>query len=86
MKKVPLKANITAVGKYLPKKVITNQDMEELVDTSDEWIQTRTGIHERRKVQNGEATVRMATNSVLDLISKHNVNPNEIVIQSKVLS
>ena len=78
MKQTPFKANITAVGKYLPKKVITNQDMEELVDTSDEWIQSRTGIRERRKVQKGEATVEMSTNAVHNLMKNHNISPEEI--------
>ena len=70
MKQSLFKANITAVGKYLPKKVITNQDMEKLVETSDEWIQSRTGIRERRKVQKGEATVEMSTNAVHNLLNK----------------
>ena len=42
--------------------------MEKLVETSDEWIQTRTGIRERRMVQNGQATVDMSTKAVRDLI------------------
>ena len=40
-----LTANITAVGKYLPEKKLTNKDLEKFLDTSDEWIQDRTGIH-----------------------------------------
>ena len=68
MKQTQLKANITATGKYLPKEVLTNHDMAKLVETSDEWIQTRTGIRERRKVQKGEATVDMSTNAVRDLM------------------
>lgn len=52
--------------------------MERLVDTSDEWIQSRTGIRERRMVQKGEATVDMSTNAVHNLIKRHNVSPEEI--------
>ncbi|SVE49331.1 uncharacterized protein METZ01_LOCUS502185, partial [marine metagenome] len=52
--------------------------MEKLVDTSDEWIQARTGIHERRMVQNGETTVTMSTNAVIDLIKTYNLSPDEI--------
>jgi len=52
--------------------------MEKLVDTSDEWIQARTGIHERRMVQNGESTVTMSTNAVIDLIKTYNLSPDEI--------
>ena len=44
----PIKAAITAVGSYVPEEVLTNQDLEQMVDTNDEWIQTRTGIRERR--------------------------------------
>ena len=41
------KANITAVGKYLPSNILTNADLEKMVDTNDEWIRSRTGIEER---------------------------------------
>ena len=78
MKQTQLKANITATGKYLPKEVLTNHDMAKLVETSDEWIQTRTGIRERRKVQKGEATVDMSTNAVFDLMEKYDLDAKEI--------
>ena len=78
MKQTQLKANITATGKYLPKEVLTNHDMAKLVETSDEWIQTRTGIRERRKVQNGEATVEMSTNAVRDLMERYDLDAKEI--------
>ena len=78
MKQTRLKANITATGKYLPKEVLTNHDMAKLVETSDEWIQTRTGIRERRKVQKGEATVDMSTNAVRDLMERYDLDAKEI--------
>ena len=78
MKQAQLKANITATGKYLPKEVLTNHDMAKLVETSDEWIQTRTGIRERRKVQKGEATVDMSTNAVRDLMERYDLDAKEI--------
>ena len=78
MKQTQLKANITAAGKYLPKEVLTNHDMAKLVETSDEWIQTRTGIRERRKVQKGEATVDMSTNAVRDLMERYDLDAKEI--------
>ncbi len=43
-----MKAGILGVGRYIPEKVLTNQDLEKMVETSDEWIRTRTGIEERR--------------------------------------
>ena len=48
-----LRATIAGTGKYLPPKVMTNFDLEKLVETSDEWIRTRTGISERRIVDDG---------------------------------
>ena len=78
MKQTLIKANITAAGKYLPKNVLTNHDLEKLVQTSDEWIQRRTGIRERRIVQNGEATAEMSTNAIRDLMKKKNLDPEEI--------
>ena len=78
MKQIQFKANITGTGKYLPEKVLTNDALEELVDTSDEWIQSRTGIRERRIVQNGEATAEMSTNAIHDLMNKYSISPEEI--------
>ena len=78
MKQIQFKANITGTGKYLPKKVLTNYDLEELCETSDEWIQSRTGIRERRIVQKGEATADMSTNAIRNLMEKHNLPPEEI--------
>ncbi len=53
-------ARITGTGSYAPKKVITNQDLEKLVDTSDEWITERTGIKERRIAEKGQCTSDLA--------------------------
>jgi len=52
--------SITGVGSYVPAKVLTNADLEKMVDTSDEWITTRTGIKERRQAAKGEFTSDMA--------------------------
>ncbi|MFW6294269.1 MAG: 3-oxoacyl-ACP synthase, partial [Halanaerobium sp.] len=49
------RATITGLGKYLPDKVMTNHDLEEIVDTSDEWIKTRTGIEQRRIAADDQA-------------------------------
>lgn len=51
---------VAGTGSYLPEKVLTNNDLEKLVDTSDEWITTRTGIKERRVAADDEATSHMA--------------------------
>ena len=54
------KVGIIGVGEYLPKKILTNADLEKMVDTSDEWITTRTGIKERRLASDDEATSDLA--------------------------
>ena len=54
------RVQITGTGSYLPEKVLTNFDLEKMVDTSDEWIMTRTGISERRIVEHGAATSDLA--------------------------
>jgi len=56
-----IRAIITGTGNYLPEKVLTNEDLEKLVDTSDEWITKRTGIKTRRIAAEGETTSDMAT-------------------------
>lgn len=53
-------ARITGTGSFVPKKIITNQDLEKLVDTSDAWITERTGIKERRVVEKGQTTSDLA--------------------------
>lgn len=70
-------AIITGVGMYVPDKVLDNKYFETIVDTNDEWIKTRTGIKERRVLEQG-ATSDLAAKAALDLFEKHNVNPLEI--------
>src|SRR3984957_7978357 len=53
-------ARIAGTGSYLPKKILTNADLERLVDTSDEWIRTRTGIEQRHVAAEGETTTDLA--------------------------
>ncbi len=72
------KANITAVGKYLPDNILTNLDLEKMVDTSDEWIQSRTGIKERRIVSKGQASVEMSVNAIQQILDDKNLNPTDI--------
>ncbi|MFN3871663.1 MAG: beta-ketoacyl-ACP synthase III [Ignavibacterium sp.] len=72
-------AMITAVGMYVPEKVLDNKYFEKIVDTNDEWIRTRTGIRERRIIENG-ATSDLATLAAKDLFEKHNVDPKEIEV------
>lgn len=72
-------AAITAVGAYVPEYVLTNQILETMVDTNDEWITTRTGIKERRILkEDGKGTSFLAINAANDLIRKTGLDPKEI--------
>lgn len=72
-------AAITAVGGYVPEYVLTNQILETMVDTNDEWITTRTGIKERRLLKKeGAGSSYLAIEAVKDLMQKKELNPEEI--------
>ncbi len=72
-------AAITAVGAYVPEDVLTNQMLEKMVDTNDEWITSRTGIKERRILKKeGAGTSYLAIKAAQNLIDKSGVNPEEI--------
>lgn len=74
-----IRAAITAVAGYVPDYVLTNQELEKMVDTTDEWITTRTGIKERRVLKEpGKATSDMASAAVLELCKKRGISPQEI--------
>jgi 3-oxoacyl-[acyl-carrier-protein] synthase III len=70
-------AVITALGMYFPEKVYDNKYFESIVETNEEWILSRTGIKERRILEEG-ATSDLATNAALDLIKNHKVKAEEI--------
>lgn len=70
-------AAITAVQGYVPDNVVTNEDLAKIVDTSDEWITTRTGIKERRILKEG-ASSDMAAAAVKQLLEKKGIDPLEI--------
>ena len=74
-----ISAAITALGAYIPEYVLTNQILETMVDTNDEWITTRTGIKERRILkEQKKGTSFLAINAAQDLIQKSNLDPKEI--------
>jgi 3-oxoacyl-[acyl-carrier-protein] synthase-3 len=73
------RAAITAVGHYLPEDRLTNKDLETLVDTSDEWIISRTGIKERRILRDPDkATSFMATKAAEEVLRKRGIGPEEV--------
>lgn len=74
-----IKAAITAVGGYVPDYILTNQILEKMVDTNDEWITTRTGIKERRILKDeGKGSSFLAIKAAEQLIQKSNLDPKEI--------
>ena len=72
------RAQISAVGMYAPPKRITNEDLEKLVDTSDEWIQERTGVVERRIVLNGQANSDLSVKAVENALRNTHFEPQDI--------
>ena len=78
-KKNVLKAAITALGGYTPETILSNHKLEQMVDTSDEWIQSRTGIKERRILADSDkATSFLAIKAAEDLIKKTSLDPKTI--------
>ena len=74
-----ISAAITAVGAYVPEYVLTNQILETMVDTNDEWITSRTGIKERRILKDvGKGTSYLAIKAAQNLISKKGIDPKDI--------
>lgn len=73
------RATITAVGHYVPEKVLTNRDLEKMVDTTDEWIRTRTGIEERRILEQG-ATSDLGAKAVAALLKNRGMRADEVEI------
>ena len=72
------KIGIIGVGKYLPKKVLTNADLEKMVDTSYEWIITRTGIKERRLVSKNEAASDLAIKAARQALEDAKILPQDL--------
>src|SRR5438477_2242743 len=70
--------SIIGTGSYVPEKILTNEDLSRIVDTTDEWITTRTGIKERRVAAKDEHTSDMATKASLKAIEQANISPEEI--------
>ena len=70
--------SITAVGSYVPEKVLTNADLEKLVDTNDEWIVSRTGIRERRIAADDEYTSDLGAKAAKIALERANVDPADV--------
>jgi 3-oxoacyl-[acyl-carrier-protein] synthase III len=71
-------AAITALGAYVPEYILTNKELETMVETNDEWIKTRTGVEERRILKGNKGVSDMGTPAVLELCKKRGIDPSEI--------
>lgn len=73
-----IRAKIAGIGKYLPERILTNEDLEKMVDTSDEWITKRVGIKERRIADEKTYTSDLATKAAENALSNAGINAEEI--------
>ena len=71
-------SRIAGTGSYLPEKVLTNDDLTKIVDTSDEWIQSRTGIRERHIAAEGETTSDLGYNAALRALEAAGIEPSQL--------
>lgn len=71
-------SRVAGTGSYLPKKIITNHDLEKMVDTTDEWIRTRTGIERRHVAAEGETTVDLAEHAARRALEAAGVAPADV--------
>jgi 3-oxoacyl-[acyl-carrier-protein] synthase-3 len=74
----PIRAKITALGAYVPPRVLTNADLEKMVDTTDEWIMERVGIRERHLVDKGVAASDLAVEAVKNLLASHPMDLQQV--------
>ena len=72
------RAKITALGRYTPPRVVTNHDLEKIVETDHNWIVERTGIHERHWVEKGTPTSELAVKAIDDLLKQRGIEADEI--------
>jgi 3-oxoacyl-[acyl-carrier-protein] synthase-3 len=72
------RAKITGTGAYAPKRILTNADLERMVETNDQWIQQRSGIRERHIVEEGEATSDLAVNAARQALERASLVPEDI--------
>ena len=72
------RAAITALGTHVPERVVTNADFEKIVDTTDEWIRTRTGIHRRHVVEPGTPTSAIAALAAQDALRRRGIGAEEL--------
>jgi 3-oxoacyl-[acyl-carrier-protein] synthase III len=75
---VTKRARITALGRFVPERLLTNADLEKMVDTSDEWIRSRTGIVNRHIVEPGTPTSEIASRAAQDALRRRGIDASEV--------
>ena len=75
-----VRAKISSVGAYVPPKLLTNQDLEKMVATNDQWIQERTGIRERHIVEKGVATSDLAVEAAKKCLERRGISADELEV------
>jgi 3-oxoacyl-[acyl-carrier-protein] synthase-3 len=73
-----MNSKVIGTGSYLPKKIMTNHDLAQIIDTSDEWIKERSGIMQRHIIADNEATSDLASNAAISALKMANLEPSEI--------
>ena len=71
-------AHITGWGTAIPEKILTNEELSQTVDTSDDWIREMTGIWERRIASQEQSTASLATDAALEALESANLRPEEL--------
>ncbi|MFI2857810.1 ketoacyl-ACP synthase III [Paenibacillus sp. JSM ZJ436] len=71
-------SRVTAIGAYVPERILTNEDLQKMVDTSDEWIVQRTGMRERRIAAEGQFTSDLAEQAVKDMVRRYGISVQDV--------
>ena len=80
-----IKAKISGVGMHVPEKALTNDDLSEFVETSDQWIRERTGIVERRIVSDGESNSDLSAAAIRNALRGTGCGPEDIDLGGDIL-
>ena len=75
---MPLRARIASTGAYVPERILSNQELEKMVDTSDEWITERTGIKERRIIDEDMCASDLALEASKEALKRAGIKPNRM--------
>src|ERR1700732_1087835 len=78
--RTPVRAKISAVGTYVPPRLLTNADLEKMVETNDQWIQERTGIRERHIVDKGVATSDLSVEAAKKCLAERGIGAEELEV------